>query len=308
MLQLDAAREMLVLARQPREGRGQETALDASAVLEAAMRLVQRHGVDKLSMRGLARELGVSPMAIYHHVPSKEALLDQLKSPEATLVPSGPRRGSAQPLNEQEIVAAGLQLLRCHGAEALSMRGLARQLGVSVMALYHYVRSKEELLDKLREAVLSRVPTPPDSAGSWESQLRAYALAGATLLAEYPGLLRFAAMAQPTPSEKRLTRHGIAVLLAAGCEPRTAALAIKTYHTQIFGMVIAQAVEPAGTRARAPRKLKQDEVALVARQSGQLGFRESAEFGIDTVLAGLRSRISEAREQQESDSRKARRG
>jgi len=33
------------------------------------VRFVQRHGIDKFSMRGLARDLGFSPMAIYHHVP-----------------------------------------------------------------------------------------------------------------------------------------------------------------------------------------------------------------------------------------------
>ncbi|MGL5810585.1 MAG: TetR/AcrR family transcriptional regulator [Nocardioides sp.] len=41
--------------------------------------LIARHGVAGLSMRGLARALDVDPMAIYHHVPNKAALLAQVR-------------------------------------------------------------------------------------------------------------------------------------------------------------------------------------------------------------------------------------
>jgi AcrR family transcriptional regulator len=48
------------------------------AILDAALRLIRRDGGDKLSMRTLASELGVTPMAIYHHVPNKAALVQKL--------------------------------------------------------------------------------------------------------------------------------------------------------------------------------------------------------------------------------------
>jgi AcrR family transcriptional regulator len=50
--------------------------LSRSAVLEAAVALVDARGVEALSMRKLATELGVEAMSLYHHVPSKDALLD----------------------------------------------------------------------------------------------------------------------------------------------------------------------------------------------------------------------------------------
>lgn len=40
------------------------------------MRLIREVGADKLSMRTLAAHLRVTPMALYYHVPNKEALLD----------------------------------------------------------------------------------------------------------------------------------------------------------------------------------------------------------------------------------------
>jgi AcrR family transcriptional regulator len=45
------------------------------ALLSAARSLVEQHGHDGLSLRGVAREAGVSQAAPYHHFPNKEALL-----------------------------------------------------------------------------------------------------------------------------------------------------------------------------------------------------------------------------------------
>ncbi len=45
-------------------------------VLAAALELIDRDGVDGLSMRRLARVLGRDPMILYRHAPNKAALLD----------------------------------------------------------------------------------------------------------------------------------------------------------------------------------------------------------------------------------------
>jgi AcrR family transcriptional regulator len=45
-------------------------------VLGAAVAVADRAGIESLSMRRLAEELGVVPMALYKHVASKEELLD----------------------------------------------------------------------------------------------------------------------------------------------------------------------------------------------------------------------------------------
>lgn len=47
-------------------------------VLEAALGLVDRDGLAKLSMRSLGRELGVEAMTLYYYVPNKDAVLDGL--------------------------------------------------------------------------------------------------------------------------------------------------------------------------------------------------------------------------------------
>lgn len=59
----------------PRTG---EPALTRSAILTAALALVDEEGLGALTMRRLARELAVDPMSIYHHLPSKAALVSGL--------------------------------------------------------------------------------------------------------------------------------------------------------------------------------------------------------------------------------------
>ena len=52
------------------------TPLNRDRVLRAAVAFADRAGIEALSMRGLAQELDVVPMALYKHVANKEQLLD----------------------------------------------------------------------------------------------------------------------------------------------------------------------------------------------------------------------------------------
>ncbi|MFD1210445.1 TetR/AcrR family transcriptional regulator [Arthrobacter sp. GCM10027362] len=57
-------------------GDGRRARLDRERVLQAAVELADEAGIESLSMRRLAQELGVVPMALYKHVASKDELLD----------------------------------------------------------------------------------------------------------------------------------------------------------------------------------------------------------------------------------------
>lgn len=50
--------------------------LDQARIVAASLKLADSEGLDSLTMRRLSAELGVTPMAIYHHVAGKEQLLD----------------------------------------------------------------------------------------------------------------------------------------------------------------------------------------------------------------------------------------
>jgi AcrR family transcriptional regulator len=50
--------------------------LSREKILDAAIDLLDRHGLEGLSMRKLGTAVGVEAMSLYNHVPSKDALLD----------------------------------------------------------------------------------------------------------------------------------------------------------------------------------------------------------------------------------------
>ncbi len=52
--------------------------LKREQIVATALALVDREGLKALSMRRLGAELGVDPMAVYYHIPNKEALLDAI--------------------------------------------------------------------------------------------------------------------------------------------------------------------------------------------------------------------------------------
>ena len=50
--------------------------LSRARIISAAVELIEREGVDAVSMRRIATGLGSGVMSLYNHVPSKAALLD----------------------------------------------------------------------------------------------------------------------------------------------------------------------------------------------------------------------------------------
>jgi AcrR family transcriptional regulator len=60
----------------PKKPNSTRTPLSRARVLEAAIELADQARLEAFSMRALAQELGVVPMALYKHVANKDALID----------------------------------------------------------------------------------------------------------------------------------------------------------------------------------------------------------------------------------------
>lgn len=86
--------------------RGRPARLSRAAIVAAAQRLVERDGVDALTMRRVADELGASPMALYRHVRGKDELLVALLDELAAAVP----RPHLPPEPRQRVLAASRHL------------------------------------------------------------------------------------------------------------------------------------------------------------------------------------------------------
>ena len=86
-------------------------------------------------------------------------------------------------LTPRAVVEGALSLADSEGLEALTIRRLAKKLGVTPMALYWHFRSKGELLDGMAARIFEEVDLSVDASARWQEQLRA-------LLGSMLGVLR----------------------------------------------------------------------------------------------------------------------
>lgn len=79
--------------------------------------------------------------------------------------------GNRERLTKDRICEVALQAIDAGGLESMSMRSLARALGVKASSLYYHFDSKEELLTGVAEYLYRRLGRPP-STGIWSEQVR----------------------------------------------------------------------------------------------------------------------------------------
>jgi TetR/AcrR family transcriptional regulator, tetracycline repressor protein len=84
--------------------------------------------------------------------------------------PGRPAVGRTEPLERDEIVTRASEIVRTEGLEALSMRRLSKDLGVTPMAIYHHIPDKPALMHALIQRVWDEVlaGTPRNSTSSLE--------------------------------------------------------------------------------------------------------------------------------------------
>jgi len=83
--------------------------------------------------------------------------------------PAERRQGRPPTIDREAVLDTAIRLLDAEGVEALTMRRLASELGVSAMALYRHVGSKDELLMVLVDRLAARLVYPlgpPDPNGA----------------------------------------------------------------------------------------------------------------------------------------------
>jgi AcrR family transcriptional regulator len=70
------------------------------------------------------------------------------------------RRPPRRQLSREEIVQAALEIAEEEGVKNVSMRKVARKLDAGTMSLYHYVRTKDDLLALMDDAVMGEIVVP----------------------------------------------------------------------------------------------------------------------------------------------------
>jgi TetR/AcrR family tetracycline transcriptional repressor len=100
--------------------------------------------------------------------------------------------GAKERLSRETIVDSALALVDAEGLDAVTIRRLAHDQGVTPMALYWHFRDKERLLDGIAERLLSNVVLPAEGAAaddvptSWDVRFHQFLLAIIAALREHP--------------------------------------------------------------------------------------------------------------------------
>jgi AcrR family transcriptional regulator len=74
------------------------------------------------------------------------------------------------PLSRERVLRAAIALADARGAEELTMRKLAKELGVEAMSLYNHVANKTDLLDGMVDIVFGEIEAPA-AGGDWKAEL-----------------------------------------------------------------------------------------------------------------------------------------
>src|SRR6266581_457300 len=154
-------------------------------------------------------------------------------------------------LTRERVVAEALTVISTDGAQALSMRGLARRLGVVPGALYRHVRSKEQLHDLILDAVLAEVDCRADPALPSIAQVAMLAHRLRAVLENHPGIAALLKTRDPlSPASLAVAEAFLAALHAAGLPGRQAALAFRLIYDYTLGFALADPASPAEQRVQ----------------------------------------------------------
>jgi AcrR family transcriptional regulator len=140
-------------------------------------------------------------------------------------------RGGRPVLDPDRIARTGLGLLATEGAGALSMGRLARELGVTSRAIYHWIPSRRDLLEAVITKAQLSLPMPV-STGDWRDDLRRYRDDTFAWMDSFPGvtdLILSEGIAVVTPPVLRAQEAGLGLLCGAGLTPRQALVALSEF-------------------------------------------------------------------------------
>src|SRR6185437_5034921 len=91
---------------------------------------------------------------------------------KAAMAPAKAAQVERTRLSRSAVVDRAIELADAEGVDALTIRRLATELGVTPMALYWHFRSKEELITGLADRIWGEIRTDVDPALPWQDQLR----------------------------------------------------------------------------------------------------------------------------------------
>ena len=206
------------------------------------------------------------------------------------------------PLNRERVLRAAIALADQGGFESLSMRNLAKELGVEAMSLYNHVANKDDLLDGMIDVVFGEIEPPPTDV-DWKTAMRRRALSTREALNRHRwaiGLME--GRSSHGPANLSLHNAVLGCLRAAGFSMEMTVHAYSVQDSCICGFALQErdmSSESADDfAAEAQRQMREYQAVLadyphlvevVGGYVAQAGYDYATEFlfGLDLILDGL---------------------
>ncbi len=179
--------------------------------------------------------------------------------------PDGARDGDRTRLSKSVVVDRALALADAHGLEALTIRRLAQDLGVTPMALYWHFRSKEELLAALGDRVWTEIDVNLDPDADWTAQLRGLMESLVGMLRAHPAASSLLMSGEKLHGEASLeaTEVALEVLQRGGFDAQHASeIARSAMWTGLMLVMSEPGFEPSMSDEERTERLRQDRIRL----------------------------------------------
>lgn len=102
--------------------------------------------------------------------------------------PSRPLPGPQRTHSRKQIAAAAIEIADAEGLDAASMRQIAAKIGAGAMTLYHYIGSREDLIELMVDMVTGEMNLPDPPSGDWRAQITHVAREKRALWLRHPWL------------------------------------------------------------------------------------------------------------------------
>lgn len=208
-----------------------------------------------------------------------------------------------------DVVATALRQAGESGLDAISIRGVAAELGISPMTIYRYVASKDELIDAMLVLALNRMEVPYSNASDWRQRIIDIMVAWRELLVAHPSAIQLLVDRRvPAQSEGlgRLAEHVLACLEDGGITGRAAAQTFWQLFSFTFGHIVfeqarrnidAAAQAEAGHAMTSTARLRGFErVENLANELTDIAARGTLADSLRVLLDGIGSGSNDAAE------------
>ncbi len=203
-------------------------------------------------------------------------------------------------LTPDSVITAAMEVADGQGIEGLTMRRLARELGVEAMSLYHHFAGKEALLDAMVDRVYQEIVLPRPG-GNWREELRRRSMSVRAALHRHPWALPLME-SRRQPGAATLAYHdaNIACLRAAGFPAAQVAHAYAVIDAYVYGFLLQEASLPFDSGPEAAEMIGEEPFVEALKTYPNMawfaehvvlqpGYRFEREFepGLDLVLSAI---------------------